>query len=275
MRSRVDQLGVSEPQIQTSGGNQISVGLPDVHDINRAEAGGRATTAELYFYDWEANALTPNGKTVASQLLTQDSTALQISQGAGAGPGVPGAGSMSLYQAVKLAAKQPAAPFSNHLSRIGTPVLPVRRAGQRRLRGRRQGQRDDADPGPALPARRPGQRALRAPPRRSQDLAAQLPPGERLRRARCSPSPRAPWCSRPPTRAPASQIKFSSPSAQFFVLKDNVALTGKDITNPTQGTDQAGAPDVQFGFTGPGASAIPDGHRRRSPTAALNVSLGG
>src|SRR5436305_3179308 len=37
MRQRVDQLGVSEPQIQTSGGNQISVGLPDVHDISRAE----------------------------------------------------------------------------------------------------------------------------------------------------------------------------------------------------------------------------------------------
>ena len=33
---RVDQLGVSEPQIQTAGGD-ISVGLPDVKDIARAE----------------------------------------------------------------------------------------------------------------------------------------------------------------------------------------------------------------------------------------------
>src|SRR5437763_424710 len=30
MRQRVDQLGVAEPQIQTSGGNQITVGLPNV-----------------------------------------------------------------------------------------------------------------------------------------------------------------------------------------------------------------------------------------------------
>src|SRR5437763_10410860 len=32
MRERVDQLGVSEPEIQTAGGDQIYVGLPDVKD---------------------------------------------------------------------------------------------------------------------------------------------------------------------------------------------------------------------------------------------------
>src|SRR5437588_771020 len=89
MRSRVDQLGVSQPQIQTDGGNQISVGLPDVNDINRAEK-QVGTTAELFFYDWEANALLPNGKTVASQLPAQDPTAVQISQGPGSGPGAAG-----------------------------------------------------------------------------------------------------------------------------------------------------------------------------------------
>lgn len=96
MRERVDQLGVSEPEIQTSGGNQISVGLPDVKDIARAEK-QVGTTARLEFYDWERNALTPNGKTVASQLQTQDPTALTISQGSGgSAPGDPGAGSTSL-----------------------------------------------------------------------------------------------------------------------------------------------------------------------------------
>src|ERR1700735_2340211 len=88
MRSRVDQLGVSEPEIQTTGNSLITVGLPDVHDVARAET-EVGQTAQLYFYDWEANALTPNGKTVASQLLTQDPTALTLSQGNGSsGPGV-------------------------------------------------------------------------------------------------------------------------------------------------------------------------------------------
>src|ERR1700742_4216762 len=116
MRSRVDQLGVSEPEIQTTGNNLITVGLPDVHDVARAE-NEVGKTAQLYFYDWEANALTPNGKTVASQLITQDPNALTISQGTAGLPGVPGAGGQPLYQAVKLAAKQPAAPLSKTQSR--------------------------------------------------------------------------------------------------------------------------------------------------------------
>jgi SecD/SecF fusion protein len=49
---------------------------------------------------------------------------------------------------------------------------------------------------------------------------------------------------------------WGNPSAQFFVLRDNVALFGNDITNPQQSTDQAGSPDVTFGFTGKGAGAF-------------------
>src|SRR5438045_1870904 len=102
MRQRVDQLGVSEPEIQTSGGNQISVGLPNVHDTARAE-NQVGSTARLEFYDWEANALLPDGKTVASELPAQAATgtgsAIAVSQGGGQ----PGGGSMPLYQAVQLA----------------------------------------------------------------------------------------------------------------------------------------------------------------------------
>ncbi len=124
MRSRVDQLGVAEPEIQTSGNNQITVGLPNVSDTARAEQEVGAT-AQLYFYDWEANAITPNGKTVASQIQGQDPTALEISQGSsstsatGLAPGQPGAGSMGLYQAVQLASKQPYWSSKTN-SRLGT-----------------------------------------------------------------------------------------------------------------------------------------------------------
>ena len=143
MRERVDQLGVAEPEIQTSGGNQISVGLPDVKDVARAEK-IVGKTARLEFYDWEANALTPNGKTVASQLQAQDSNALQISQGSGRRrPGDPGAGSMTLYDAVKLASKQPAK-VSPDNARARAAVLHVRRARERRVRGRGEGAGQDA-----------------------------------------------------------------------------------------------------------------------------------
>jgi SecD/SecF fusion protein len=60
IRKRTDALGVSEPEIQRSGRDQISIGLPDVQNAERAiqQVG---TTAQLQFYDWEANVLGPRG----------------------------------------------------------------------------------------------------------------------------------------------------------------------------------------------------------------------
>src|SRR3954454_17938474 len=56
MRDRVDLLGVSEPEIQRSGSDQIDVALPDV--TNAGEAASQVgTTAQMYFYDWETNVL--------------------------------------------------------------------------------------------------------------------------------------------------------------------------------------------------------------------------
>src|SRR5918998_534026 len=57
MRKRVDALGVAEPEIQRSGPEQISVGLPDVENPERARQ-QVGTTAQLQFYDWEPNVLT-------------------------------------------------------------------------------------------------------------------------------------------------------------------------------------------------------------------------
>ena len=96
MRERVDQLGVGEPEIQRSGNDQISVGLPDVQNIRRAQD-QVGTTAQLYFYDWEANVLTPDGKTVAPLLPTQNPDAQRLSQAAGD----PAQG-QPIYDAVKL-----------------------------------------------------------------------------------------------------------------------------------------------------------------------------
>jgi SecD/SecF fusion protein len=56
MRERVDALGVSEPEIQRLGGDQVSVGLPDVKNAERA-IDRVGTTAQLYFYDFERNVI--------------------------------------------------------------------------------------------------------------------------------------------------------------------------------------------------------------------------
>src|SRR3974390_182470 len=67
MRKRVDQLGVAQPEIQRSGGDEIDVALPDVSNAARAqdEVG---KTAQLFFYDWEPNVIGPNGKPAPTEL---------------------------------------------------------------------------------------------------------------------------------------------------------------------------------------------------------------
>ena len=62
MRERVDALGVSEPELLRSGPNQIEVDLPGVENAERA-AQQVGSTAQLFFYDWEANLLDPDCRT--------------------------------------------------------------------------------------------------------------------------------------------------------------------------------------------------------------------
>jgi SecD/SecF fusion protein len=56
MRDRVDAFGVAEPELRLAGGNQIEVNLPGVENADRA-AQQVGSTAQLFFYDWEANIL--------------------------------------------------------------------------------------------------------------------------------------------------------------------------------------------------------------------------
>jgi SecD/SecF fusion protein len=244
IRARVDAFGVAEPQIQTSGGNQISVGLPDVKDTARAE-NQVGKTARLEFYDWEANVLMPNGKVVASQLQTQDPTALHMSQGGGGGPGLPGGGSMALYDAVKLASKQPSQPASDN-ARAGYEYYMFGAPGSAACATAAR----DAGTTPAT-----GEHCLLSgPDDNKQDLLSGLPSGVSASQGQVMAVPPGTVVAQAADTSSSHQTPFNSPAAQFYVLKDQVALFGNDITNPQQSTDQSGSPDIAFGFTSRGAS---------------------
>src|ERR1700754_552753 len=58
IEKRINNLGVSEPEVARLGNDGITVGLPGVTDTNRA-AEQVGTTAQLYFYDWEPNLIGP------------------------------------------------------------------------------------------------------------------------------------------------------------------------------------------------------------------------
>src|SRR5947209_704968 len=249
MRSRVDQLGVAEPEIQTTGGNLITVGLPNVTDTARAEH-EVGTTAQLAFYDWEANALTPNGKTVASQLQAQDPTATTISQGANGGaPGNPGSGSMGLYQAVQLAAKQKAWSSGSN-SRLGPQYWMFGAPGSAACAAAARAQG-------TVPVA--GQRCLLSGPDESlDDLRSGVPQGVNASQGQIVTVPRG-WVvlEAISTSGYTKQLPISSPNAQFFVLKDNVSLQGNDVNNPQQSSDpNTGQPNVTFGFSSKGKKAF-------------------
>ena len=250
MRQRVDQLGVSEPEIQRSGPDQISVGLPAVTDFARAQK-QVGTTAQLAFYDWEANALTPNGRTVASQLQTQDPTALGVSQGGVGGPGSPGAGSTSLYAAVKLAAAQPAQPSADN-TRFGSQYYLFGTSGSTACATAAKAQGKAPTPGVNCLLSGPDDET--SPQQAIQDLTSGLPAGVSFSQGQLLVIKPGTIVVQASDRTSSHPVQFNDPTAQFYVLKDHASLIGTDISNPAQSTDQGGNPDVQFSFSGSGAS---------------------
>jgi SecD/SecF fusion protein len=247
MRERVDQLGVAEPEIQTSGGNQVSVGLPNVKDVARAEK-IVGKTARLEFYDWESNALTPNGKSVASQLQAQDPTALQMSQGSGASaPGNPGAASMTLYDAVKLASKQPYNPSSSN-ARLGPQFYMFGAPGSAACAAAAKAQNKTPSPGVHC--------LLAGPDDNKTDLLSGLPAGVSASEGEIVTVQPGTIVLQAADPNANKQTNPNDPNAQFYVLKDDVSLFGNEITNPQQSTDQGGSPDVTFSFNSKGQSAF-------------------
>jgi SecD/SecF fusion protein len=222
IRSRVDQLGVGEPEIQRSGKDQISVGLPDVQNIRRAQE-QVGTPAQLYFYDWERNALTPDGRTVAPQLPAQAPDAQRISQAAGD----PSQG-QPLYDAVRLASRQRAVANTRNGSRLGTAYYLFDRE----------------------------HRYLAGPERSRTDLLSALdrrvlPPGSQMIGV-----PQGFVVLQAAAATANDRVAIDDPTARFYVLRDQVALSGKDIKDPQQGFNETNQPDVEFRFTGAGKTAF-------------------
>ncbi len=252
LEKRAAQLGVPQAQIRPAGTKLISIGLPNNQNAHRVEQ-LVGTTARLEFYDWEANALTPSGKTVAQLLQTQDPSAVAISQGGGPGPGAagapggpggPGAGSMGLYQAVSLAAKQPEQ-ISRDNARAGSEYFMFGAPGSAACATAAREQHT----APIV-----GEHCYVAGPQDTlSDLYASLPTGVTASQGKVLIVQQGTTVLHAVPSSFSNPPAWSDPNARFFVLKDRVSLFGSDIANPQQSTAQpAAAPDVAVGFTSKG-----------------------
>ena len=70
MQQRVNEFGVSEAEVFQSGQDQIEVNVPGVSDAGRI-ADQVGSTAQLFFYDWEANILNEDCETEPDQNSAQ------------------------------------------------------------------------------------------------------------------------------------------------------------------------------------------------------------
>jgi SecD/SecF fusion protein len=283
MDNRINQLGVSQAQINTQGRNQIVVQIPNVSDTARAEK-EVGNTARLLFYDWEKNVLVPGtGQTptpsAASLLQTQNATAVRISQGSGThapGDSALVAGALPLYPAVQLAAKQPYHQTDKY-GRYGSEYFLFGAPGSQACAAAAADQGKKPVPGVHCLLSQPP--VTEAPGRTAQqiqtDLQQALPGGVSMSDVEQLVVKQGTVVLQgsPPGFTAAKWPPFGSPSAFYYVLRDDVALYGSDISNPQQSTDASGAPDVSFGFSSNGGNLFQKVTAQIAQRGAL-VSIG-
>src|SRR3954451_6312387 len=216
MRERVDQLGVSEPEIQRSGSDQIDVSLPDVKNADEA-ANQVGTTAQMYFYDWETNVL--DSTTCKPAPLDPN-----VTGGSSAGSGV---GATDQYTAVTRASKCPVRNLPN--ATTNGLFFQVDTKAKKVLAGPDETRRD---------LQQELQNKSIKPSKTQKTL--EVPKGTIVVRAE-APSPK-------------------QKSNLFYLMRDNPALSGKEVKNPEQqfdnGAGGTGQPIVTFSFTDKGRKSF-------------------
>jgi hypothetical protein len=252
LRSRARSAGAARARVRAHGAHEIVVTLAGVRSVRDAEL-VIGSTAQLEFYDWESNALLPNGRSVASQLPLQNQRAMLISQGPsdGGGPGLQGGGGTSLYAAVRLASRQPAQTTNiMQLSRLGKLYYLFGAPGSKACATAAKDEGTVPVQGEhCYLAGLGGYSSL------DQLKSAPLPTGVSFSEGQVLTVPQGWVVLQASNPTPSDTIKATSPQAQYFVLRDHPALSGKQISNPSEAS-QNGEPIVQFGFANGGAQAF-------------------
>src|ERR1700709_2223757 len=239
IRERIDQLGVSEPEVARLGADQITVSLPDVTNAQRAidQVG---TTAQLFFYDWEPNLIGPEGGIGGRPAQQPPPGPLKQSEQRwkDAGRNTKSVENKQLifagafpdpYGAAKLASEQSTVENCKNCS-VSKPryYLFDKEAPHDLLAGPELEKKD-------LYISPTGEK-------RSHDgIVVTVPTGTIV-------------VSEYPNDASGKVDRTARPG--WYALKDDPALSGTDITNPKQEFGEFNEPNVSFGFTDTGRDAF-------------------
>jgi SecD/SecF fusion protein len=213
MRKRVDALGVSEPEIQRSGADQITVSLPDVKNAEDAQA-QVGTTAQLFFYDWEKNVVGKDGKPAPNDFSVTG------------GPAAGTSGCLPEYDALARAKRRPA---QNAATASTGATFYLRDNKARKVVGGPAASEKELRSGDATAALLKKNPALEV---------VKINEGTTLVQAESNTGNK--------------ENGGKGPDC-YYVLNDSFALRGTDIKNPEQNFDQnTQAPNVTFEFTDAG-----------------------
>ncbi len=239
MRTRVDKIGVSEPELAQVGADGIQVGLPNVQDAKRAiETIG--VTSPLLLYDFEGNVIPPPGRGAPKDPPKTD----------GVDPTVYSFS--NLYDAVQFAHKQNFKCAPDQCTASG-PTYYLFDAKSHDPKG-------DPAEDPKDIYRQLQLDPLKKPP---GDVLLTVPKGVVVVSEAAQDNP----------NTSANESETGLP--HYYVLRDRPALTGSQITDPKASSDpQTGQPIVQFNFTDSGRTAFQDVTRRIALRGQQNAQLG-
>jgi SecD/SecF fusion protein len=239
IRQRIDQLGVSEPEVSRLGTSEISVSLPDITNAQRAIS-QVGTTAQLYFYDWEPSLIGPEkaigghpGQAPAEGPLKESEKRWEKAgrnlKSKENGQLIAAGAFPDAFGAAQLAAEQPPNESCENCS-VAKPrfYLFEREAPHKLVAGPELTKRD-------LYISPTGEK------RPKNGIVVEVPAGTIL-------------VSEYPKDLSGKLDTTAQPG--WFAIKDEPALSGTDITNPKQGFGEFNEPNVTFEFTGSGRDAF-------------------
>src|SRR4051794_676095 len=222
IRTRTDKFGVSEPEISRIGQTGIQVGLPNVQNAEQAIA-QVGKTAQLYFYDLEANIIPPPGKQIPNDPATSPDPTPD-----------PTYTFPNLYAAVQFASKQKPECFESKCTTTGPTYYLFDKKSRRLLSG-------------------PAERTKG--PKPFEDLLLPFPNGKQPPGSVVKTVPQGTVVAAAPKSPSLTLSQQQLANSHQFVLKDRPALDGTEITNPEQQFDPTtNQPNVTFDFTGNGQS---------------------
>jgi SecD/SecF fusion protein len=245
VREGCDQLGVSEIEVARVGSDQIQVGIPGATSVGKATECA-TKPARLFFFDWEPNLIgrekaiggnpgrkPPNGAIQEAnkewKAAGRDITALENKQLIFSGAYV------SEYAAAKLASEQTPRPDCPKCSQPTTYYFFKKKAPHRLIAGPEYS-REDLFISPNGKKRSP-----------REGIVVKVPQGTIV-------------VSELPSDSEGKVIADAEPG--WYALKDDPSLSGTEIKNPKQETDEFGAPNVTFQFTDSGRQNFQEVTRR-------------